>query len=163
MPSDRFALLEVTDSYDQGRGGTVGRLAGRKLFADTGADAARSAATRAVMESTLAPATLLPSSGVRWAADSDREIRFHRPEIAEAGEVTIRIEEDGRPSEVEALRWRKEKNREGEMVPFRCCFSGERTFNGMTVPEGLVAGWVSGVFKPFFEARIASIAGISVP
>lgn len=163
VPSGKVALLEVTDSFADGEGGMAGRIAGRQVFADTGEDACRSAATRAVMESTMVPATLLPSTGVEWTSVSENEIRFRRPELPLAEEVTIRISPDGSPSEVEAPRWLKEKDEPGALVPFRCRLEGFIEREGQVVPDGLTAGWVKGSFEPFFEARITAVEGLSVP
>ena len=163
VPSNRFPLLEVLDYFDGTGGGMTGRGFGRQLFADTSADAARSAATRAVMESTMVPATLRPGTGIEWTARSETEIRFRRPAVSLAGEVTLRIDPDGRAIEVEAPRWRKEKDQSGGLLPFLCRFDGEREFAGMKVPARMTAGWVEGEFKPFFSARITSVEAISVP
>ena len=141
----------------------IGRMAGRQVFADMSPDAARSAATRAVMESTMAPATLLPDTGVEWTASSENEIRFRRATVPLAEEVTIRIDGEGRVLEVEAPRWRKEKDKPGKLIPFLCRFTGETAFGGMTVPGKMIAGWVEDEFEPFFEARITSVEAISVP
>lgn len=157
VPSFRLGLLEVTDFYQDGMGGMTGRLLGRKVFTDTSSDAARSAATRAVMESTMVPATLLTGDGVQWEVISEREIRFQRADTPRAEQVTIRIDLDGRPVEVEAPRWFKEKERPGELVPFICRFSGEKLLAGMNVPAEMVAGWQREEFEPYFRARIMSV------
>ena len=157
VPSSRLGLLEVIDSYADGQGGMTGRIFGRKAFSDTGPDAARSAATRAVMESTMAPATLLTGTGVSWQVISDHEICFRRPEVPLAEPVTIRIDDSGRPLEVEAPRWLKEKGDEGALVPFLCRFTGELKLDRMIVPETMVAGWRRPDFEPFFEARITRV------
>jgi hypothetical protein len=163
VPSKRFRLLEVTDSYRGGESGMIGRMAGLQVFADMSPDAARSAATRAVMESTMAPATLLPETGAEWIATSENEIRFRRAAVPLSEEVTVRIDEEGQVLEVEAQRWRKEKDKPGKLIPFLCRFTGEQNFGGMTVPRKLIAGWVDGDFEPFFEARINFVEAISVP
>lgn len=163
VPSNRLRLLEVTDSYRDGEGGMIGRMAGRKVFADMSPDAARSAATRAVMESTMVPATLLPGNGAEWIAASENEIRFRRSAVPLSEEVTIRIDGEGRALEVEAQRWRKEKDKPGRLIPFLCRFAGEQTFGGIKVPGKMTAGWADGEFEPFFEARITSVEAISVP
>ncbi|MGC5246744.1 DUF6544 family protein [Gordonia sp. DT219] len=159
VPSNRLRPLEVTDFYRGGTGGTSGRLLGRQLFADTGPDVTRSAATRAVMESTMVPATLLPHTGVRWEVLSENAIRFRRPEVGDAEPVTVSIDALGRPGRVEALRWRADKNRPGRLVPFRATLSGERAFAGITVPEKIIAGWVTDDrFEPFYIARFAQVS-----
>lgn len=162
VPSRRFRLLEVTDYFRDGKGGMVGRMFGRQVFADQGPDAARSAATRAVMESTMAPATLLPGTGAEWTFSSPTELRFQRSAIEAAEEVTLRTDETGRVQEVEAMRWRKDKGKPGGLLPFRCRFEGELDFNGMKVPSRMIAGWVNQEFEPFFEARITSVEGMSI-
>ena len=162
LPSSRVGLLRVTDTYGYGEDGTVGMVLGRRMFADTGADASRSAATRAVMESAMVPATLLPQTGVVWELGaSEGEIRFRRPAVADAESVTVRIDRDGRAREVEALRWFVEKGQSGRLIPFRCVFGGERAFAGIRVPETLTAGWVTDEFRPFYWARITGLAAVS--
>jgi hypothetical protein len=163
VPSDRFGILEVTDSFTGSKGGMVGRIAGRQLFADTGQDACRSAATRAVMESTMVPATLLPGTGAEWAASSETEIRFRRPGVPLAEEVTIRLDGDGLPVEVEAMRWLKEKKGPGSLVPFRCRLERFGEMAHQQIPVQLTAGWVREKFEPFFKARITSLEALSVP
>lgn len=135
VPSRRFTLLRVTDSFSDGAGGTVGRVLGRRFMADTGPDAVRSAATRAVMESTIVPATLLPTRGTEWSAASDSEIRFRRPEVELAEEATVRIDASGKSREVEARRWRKERGGTGTFGTFLCRFEGEIDAHGIRVPE----------------------------
>ena len=164
VPSERIRLLEVADSYRDDDGGMIGRIAGRKVFSDTSPDAARSAATRAVMESTMVPATLLPGRGVEWRVVSGNEVAFRRPGVELAEEVTIRLDGENRAAEVEAPRWLKPKGEDGRLVPFLCRFEGTFESGGMKVPSKLVAGWITdGEFEPFFEADITSVEPISVP
>lgn len=157
VPSSAVGLLKVTDSSGFGEDGTVGRILGRRVFADTGPDATRSAATRAVMESTIVPATLLPGSGAEWKSVGSDEIQFSRPEGDGSEPVTVRIDREGRAREVEALRWCVQKGHPGRLIPFRCTLEGERDFGGIRVPEHLTAGWVADGFTPFYWARITGL------
>lgn len=126
VPSNRFPLLEVLDYFDGTGGGMTGRGFGRPLFADTSADAARSAATRAVMESTMVPATLRPGTGIEWTARSETEIRFRRPAVSLAEEVISgSIPTDARPRSKHRAGARKRTSRAGSSR-----FSAASTENG---------------------------------
>lgn len=159
VPARRLPVLEVTDRFRNGSGGTAGRLFGRfQTFSDESPGAARSAAMRAVMEGTLAPATLLPGRGVAWRAESDRVIAFRRPDATETSEVRLRIDGIGRPVEVSAMRWQTGDGEPSYRL-FGCVFDSVGEFGSMTVPNRITAGWGFGSesFRPFFKAAITAL------
>lgn len=159
VPVRGLPLLEVTDRYRNGAGGTAGRVLGRfRAFADESPDAVRSAAMRAAMEGTLAPATLLPDRGVQWRAESDDSVVFSRPGSPEASEIRLRIDRAGRPREVSAMRWRTGDG-EPRYQPFGCVFDSVTRFGSLTAPDRIHAGWGFGTpdFKPFFRATITEL------
>jgi hypothetical protein len=159
VPARGLPVLEVTDRYRSGSGGTSGRMFGRfRAFSDESPDAVRSAAMRAVMEGTLAPPTLLPGRGVEWRAESEESIAFCRPDATEASEVRLRIDGDGRPIEVSAMRWHTGDGEPGYRR-FGCIFDSVGEFGSMTVPNRITAGWGFGSerFRPFFKAAITAL------
>jgi hypothetical protein len=98
--------LQVLDRYENGTASVSGRLLSRwQLFKQADESIVRSAAGRAALESVFAPASLLPSRGCSWRAESDRHIIASRDIQPEHIEVRMRIADDGRLLNVVAQRW----------------------------------------------------------
>ena len=131
--------LRVTDRYADAAGSTEGRLLGRvTLFHAHDANTARSAATRAAIESVVfAPPSVLPDRGVTWRAETDNVIvaRFDLP--PEQPEVRLRIDEHGAIRTVSAQRWGNAGEKTFQYIPFGGQIHAERRFGDLLLPSTL--------------------------
>jgi Family of unknown function (DUF6544) len=156
-------LLEVTDSFADGRGATRGRVLGRlRVLSAEGPDVSRSAAGRAALEAVWAPAALLPGSGVHWRAVDDHTIAVTLDVPPERPDVHLRIDDSGALRGAWARRWHAARDG-GRYVPCGCEVHAERRFGPLTVPEDVTVGWGYGTpdWSPFFRARITSLAPVA--
>ena len=153
--------LRVTDQYADAVGSTEGRLLGRvTLFHAEDADTARSAATRAAIESVVfAPPSVLPDRGVTWRAETESEIvaRFDLP--PEQPEVRVRIDEQGAIRTVTALRWGNAGEKTFQYIPFGGEIHAERRFGDLLLPSRASVGWWFDTprYAPFFHADICAV------
>jgi hypothetical protein len=154
--------LLVVDRYADAAGSTEGRLLGRvSLFHAEDANTARSAATRAAIESVVfAPPTVLPGRGVAWQAETENVIvaRFDLP--PERPEVRLRIDDHGAIGSVTALRWGNAGEKTFQHIPFGGEIHAERRFDDFVVPSALSVGWWFDTprYAPFFKANILDIS-----
>jgi hypothetical protein len=153
--------LRVTDRYADAAGSTEGRLLGRvTLFHAKNVNTARSAATRAAIESVVfAPPSVLPGRGVTWRAETDSIIlaRFDLP--PERPEVRARIDEHGAIRTVSALRWGNAGEKTFQYIPFGGDVHAERRFGELVLPSTLSVGWWFDTprYAPFFRAEINAV------
>ncbi len=154
--------LRVVDRYADGAGSTEGVLLGRvSLFHADDVNTARSAATRAAIESVVfAPACVLPGGGVAWRAESEHVIvaRFDLP--PERPEVRVRIDERGSIRAVRALRWGNAGEKTFQYIPFGGEVHAERRFGDFVVPSTLSVGWWfdTARYAAFFKANILDVS-----
>ncbi len=157
----RLTPLRVTDQYADAAGSTEGRVLGRvALFHAHDANTARSAATRAAIESVVfAPASVLPGRGVTWRAETDNVIvaRFDLP--PEQPEVRLRIDDQGAIRTVSALRWGNAGEKTFRYIPFGGEVHAERRFGDVVLPSTLTVGWWFDTprYAPFFRAVITAV------
>jgi hypothetical protein len=157
----RLTLLRVTDRYADAAGSTEGRLLGRvRLFHAEDFNTARSAATRAAIESVVfALSSVLPGRGVRWRVETDDVIlaRFDLP--PERPEVRLRIDEHGAIRTVSALRWGNAGEKTFPYIPFGGDVHAERRFGDLVLPRTLSVGWWFDTprYAPFFRAEINAV------
>jgi hypothetical protein len=153
-----LAPLRVVDRYADGVGSTAGRLLGRlTLFHAEGPDTARSAATRAAIESVVfAPQSVLPDRGVAWRAEADDLIVARLDLPPEQPEVRVRIDEHGAIRTVSALRWGNVGEKAFRYIPFGGQVHAERPFGDLMLPTDLTVGWrfETPDYAPFFKAHI---------
>jgi hypothetical protein len=153
--------LRVTDRYADAAGHTEGRLLGRfTLFETHDANTARSAATRAAIESVVfAPPSVLPDRGVTWRAEAESVIvaRFDLP--PEQPEVRLRIDEHGAIRTVSALRWGNAGEKTFQYIPFGGEIHAERRFGDLLLPSRASVGWWFDTprYAPFFHAEISAV------
>ena len=153
--------LRVTDGYADAAGSTEGRLLGRfTLFHAADVNTARSAATRAAIESVVfAAPSVLPGSGVTWRAETEDVIlaRFDLP--PERPEVRLRIDEHGAIRTVSALRWGNAGEKTFQYIPFGGDVHSERRFGDLVLPSTLSVGWWFDTprYAPFFRAEINAV------
>ena len=131
-----FTPLRVTDRYADAAGSTEGRLLGRAtLFHAATHDTARSAATRAAIESAVfAPLNVLPGRGVTWRAETDSVIVADFDLPPEHPEVRVRIDEHGAIRTVSALRWGNAGEKTFRYIPFGGDVHDERRFGEFVLP-----------------------------
>jgi hypothetical protein len=159
--------LRLLAVHDQFRGG-VGtmdirlrppheKLPGLKLLHAEDDDVARSGAGRAALEAVWTPAALLPDRGVTWRAESDELIVATWDVPPERPELRLAIAPDGAVRSSSGLRWRDARH---GYVPFGAVVHAERSFDGVTVPSRLTAGWGHGTprWTPFFEGEVTALA-----
>jgi uncharacterized protein DUF6544 len=162
----RLPLLRVHDQFGDGVGFMDIRLRApwprlpdlRLLHAEDG-DVARSGAGRAALEALWTPAALLPSQGVTWRAQSDDVVVATWDVPPERPELRIRLAGDGAVRSYSARRWRDARH---GYRPFGADVHAERTFDGITIPGRLAAGWGHGTpqWAPFFEAEVCAYARV---
>jgi hypothetical protein len=153
--------LRVIDRFADGVGSTEGRLLGRvTLFHAEDVNTARSAATRAAIESVVfAAPSVLPGRGVAWRAETEHEIvaRFDLP--PEHPEVRVRIDDHGAIRTVSALRWGNAGEKTFQYIPFGGDVQAERRFGDLVLPSRASVGWwfETPRYAPFFHADISAV------
>lgn len=150
-------LLRVADRFAAGAGSMDVRLLGRiALVHAADADTARSAAGRAAVEATWAPACLLPQRGVSWRAEADDLIVATWDVPPERPEVHIRIDPDGAMRSSYVMRWDNGEHGRRGYIPCGGDAHAEKRFGDVVIPSRLTAGWWHGTprYDPFFEAEI---------
>jgi hypothetical protein len=157
----RLLWFSGFDLYAEGRGELHWWLYGLvPLVHAGGTDIDRAAAGRVGGESIFVPGSLLPRRGVRWTEVDDDSARVRVELDGEAVEITIGVDDAGRPQRVSFPRWREDAG-DGKpgLVAFAVDgFENERTFGGYTIPTVFRAGWRLGEADefPFFFATIES-------
>jgi len=156
--------LRVTDRYADAAGSTKGLLGRVTLFDAHDANAARSAAARAAIESVVfAPPSVLPDRGVAWRAETENVIvaRFDLP--PEQPEIRVRIDEHGAIRTVTSLRWGNAGEKTFQYIPFGGEIHAERRFGDLTLPSSASVGWwfATPRYRPFFHADISAITPIA--
>ena len=154
--------LRVTDRYADAAGSTEGRLLGRfTLFHAEDVNTARSAATRAAIESVVfAPPRVLPGCGVTWRAETDNVIVACFDLPPERPEVRLCIDKHGAIRTVSALRWGNAGEKTFQYIPFGGDVQAERRFGDLVLPSTLSVGWWFDTprYAPFFRAEINAVA-----
>lgn len=133
-----------SDRWLDGEGSMRWKLLGvvPVLKAD-GPDVTRSAAGRLHIESMWTPAVFL-GPGVRWA---ERDASHARATIAAHGEASsleLTLDEEGAVTASKMLRWGNPEGDAFHYADFGALVEGERTFDGVTLPTVLRAGWFFG-------------------
>jgi hypothetical protein len=153
--------LRVTDRYADATGSTDGRLLGRvTLFHAEDVNTARSAATRAAIESVVfAPPSVLPGRGVSWRAETDNVIVACFDLPPERPEVRLCIDERGAIRTVSALRWGNAGKKTFQYIPFGGDVHAERRFGDLVLPSTISVGWRFDTprYAPFFRAEITAV------
>jgi hypothetical protein len=152
--------VRVTDRYADAAGSTDGRLLGRvTLFHAEGVNTARSAATRAAIESVVfAPPCVLPGRGVTWRAETANVIVACFDLPPEHPEIRVRIGKDGAIRTVSALRRGNVGEKTFQYIRFGGYVHAERRFGDLVLPSTLSVRWWFDTprYAPFFRAEIAT-------
>lgn len=120
-------------------------------------DLVRSALARSAMEAVWAPASLLPSNGVRWEQAGPDLARLHLSTGIEP--VDICLDADGRVTEISTMRWSDANpDKIFRLQPFGGVVEAEAEFAGFTIPSRISVGNHFGTenFLPFFQARVTT-------
>ncbi len=153
--------LRVIDRYANAAGSTEGRLLGRvTLFHAEDVNTARSAATRAAIESVVfAPPSVLPDRGVAWRAETENVIvaRFDLP--PEQPEIRVRIDDHGAVQTVSAQRWGNAGEKTFQYISFGGEIHAERRFGDLVLPSSASVGWRFDTprYAPFFHGEISAV------
>jgi Family of unknown function (DUF6920) len=124
------------------------------------ANTARSAATRAALESVVfAPPSVPPDRGVAWRAETENIIvaRFDLP--PEQPEVCVRIDEHGAIRTVSDRRWGNAGEKPFQYIPFGGDIHAEAPFGDLLLPGRASVGWWFDTPRnaPFFHAEISAV------
>ena len=153
--------LRVIDRYADAAGSTEGRLFGRvTLFHAQDGNTARSAATRAAIESVVfAPPSVLPDRGVTWRAETEHVIVARFDLLPEQPEVRVEIGDRGAIRTVSALRWGNAGEKTFQYIPFGGEIHAERRFGDLLLPSSASVGWWFDTprYAPFFHAEISAV------
>jgi hypothetical protein len=123
----------------------------------TSPDLVRSALTRSAIEAVWAPASLLPSNGVRWNQTGPNSARLTFDTGIEP--VDIILDETGRVLEIVTMRWSDVNPQKAfQLQPFGGSIEAEATFGGYTIPTQLKVGNHFGTddYLPFFQGTVTS-------
>lgn len=161
MPVMRSGLMRISgsDALVEGQAWTRFWMNGLVPVADarSSPDLVRSALSRAAMEATWVPASLLPSNGVRWEQTGPDTARLHFPTGIEPVDLTL--DADGRVKQIVTMRW-SDANPEKvfRLQPFGGTVEGEAEFGGYTIPTELMVGnhFGTDAYLPFFQARVST-------
>jgi hypothetical protein len=146
-------LLDVHDQFADRRGSMHVAMRRFVLVDAHDEDTARSGAGRAALEAIWTPGALLPERGVQWHAESRDEIVATWEVPPERPEVHLGIGAHGEVRFARAMRWR---SRGDGYVPFGADVYEERSFDGLTIPTTISAGWGHGTryWSPFYDASV---------
>ncbi len=120
-------------------------------------DHARAAATRVMMETIWAPASLLPQFGAAWTqtGPDTAEVRF--ADVHGIEPVQLTFDAEGNPTQVEALRWTDANpDKVYRLQPFGGRMLAMGRHAGFLIPTSVEMGNMFGTpdYAPFFLARI---------
>jgi hypothetical protein len=133
-----------SDRWLDGEGAMRWKLLGVvPVLKASGPDVTRSAAGRLHIESTWAPAVFL-DPGVRWAGQDTSHARATVVAHGEASDLELTIDEAGAVVSSKMPRWGNPEGGAFHYADFGAFVDDERTFDGVTVPTVLRAGWFFG-------------------
>jgi len=123
-------------------------------------DHARAAATRVLLESLWAPASLLPQYGAQWVQTGPHTADVHAADAPGLPPLRLTLSPQGDPVEMWAMRW-SDANPEKRyrLQPFGGRVLETREVQGFRVPTRveLGNGWGTPAYTPFFLATIGTV------
>jgi hypothetical protein len=156
-------VIAGSDHYLDGLGQMDWKLAGLVTVAhEDGPDVSRSTAGRGGAEAVWLPTALLPCFGVRWSAQDDTHITAHHHLGDTPIDVHYSLEPDGLIKSLVFDRW-GDPDRTGRWGwhPFGGEITGQRTFDGLTIPSTGRLGWHFGTDRwptgEFFRYEITKL------
>jgi hypothetical protein len=120
-------------------------------------DHLRAAATRTMLESVWAPATLLPQYGAVWEQAGPDTARVSWRSLPDLPPMHLTLDAAGDPVEVWAMRWSDANpDRVYRLQPFGGRVLETGVFDGFRVPVRVEMGnlWGTPDFVPFFQATV---------
>ena len=110
-----------------------------------------------LLESVWAPASLLPQFGARWRQTGPDTAEIGFPETRGIEPMQIRLDADGRPVEIVALRWSDANpDKTWRLQPFGGRMLETARVEGFLIPVRVELGNLFGTqdYAPFFLATI---------
>jgi hypothetical protein len=148
--------VRVRDSYVQGRGGMLGKLAGLVAVVDEEGSAHINSGSlhRYILESAWFPTAMLPSQGVRWEPINETSARATLSDAGITLSMVVHFAGTGEIVRVEADRIR-DVDGEGVPTPFVARVGEYRRIDGMMIPVAGEVEWIlpEGRFA-FWRGRI---------
>jgi hypothetical protein len=148
--------VRVRDSYVQGRGGMLGKLAGLVAVVDEEGSAHinSGALHRFILESAWFPTAMLPSQGVQWEPIDETSARATFSDAGITLSMVVHFAGTGEIVRVEADRVR-DVDGEGVPTPFVARVGEYRRIDGMMIPVAGEVEWIlpEGRFA-FWRGRI---------
>lgn len=150
------------DRYASGQGQMVWKLLNRLSVVNAGGpDISRSAAGRLALDAFLVPTAFL-SPAVTWLGRTDQSTATARWSVdGHELDVTMTVSPDGRLLSAVMDRWGNPNRRPWGVYPCGGLTAADATFEGITIPTSLRAGWFFGTAGwaegEFFRARISQV------
>jgi hypothetical protein len=164
--SVRAGVISGYDRYARGAGEMRWKLFGLvPVMRADGPDVSRSAAGRFAAEGVWVPTALLPRFGVAWSAVDDRHVVAVLRVDAHELTVHYALDDDDRVRACWFDRW-GDPDETGVFAlhPFGLEATAHRTFDGVTIPSGGLAGWHWGTDRwpdsAFFRYEITGLEPI---
>lgn len=160
-------VITGSDQYLDGTGGMEWKLGGLFTVAhEDGPDVSRSAAGRGGAEAIWLPTALLPRYGVRWTAHDRTRITSHYRVGSTPIDTHFTLNADGSVRSFVFDRWgHPDKTGSWNWYPFGGEVTGQRTFDGLTIPSSGRLAWHFGTAKwpagEFFRYTITSLVPLS--
>jgi hypothetical protein len=152
-----FLEVRVRDSYVDGRGSMLGKLAGVVPVVDQQgtAELAAGALSRWLGEAVWFPTALLPRPGLAWEAVDRRTARATLTDAGNTVSMDCRFGDDGRIVGVTAERYR-DVDGVGVLTPWQVEFDEYEEFGGMRIPASAEVAWIlSGRRSAYWRGRVS--------
>lgn len=120
----------------------------------------RSAAGRFLIEQVMIPSALLPLYGAEWSYVDDFNAEVLTSQDGVEGRLTLRIDDNGNLVHVVMPRVQGDEQGNEVVRPFGVTFHAYGTFDGITIPVSLSAGWEFGT-DDYFEFIIAEFTEVA--
>lgn len=117
-----------------------------------GAELARSASGRLLVELAWLPTTLTPQRGARWSRGDNQRAVVTIP--GNAHPMTVAVRDDGRLLEASILRRRIGADGRSSVAPYGMIVEAEARFGDLTVPSELVLAWGIGTDDRYDFMRV---------
>jgi hypothetical protein len=136
-------IVTATDHYLNSNGRMRIALFGLvPIISATGPDLSRSAMARLVIEGVTLPSTLLPGPNVNIEVVDSSRFSVITQLDGETTPITVAVDPSGRPMEVTMQRWGNlTDDGSYQFIPYGMQITGERTFDGYTIPTEVAGGW----------------------
>lgn len=103
-----------------------------------------SLAGRAVIDSIWIPTVFLAQRGAKWEYIDERNARVTTAVGSYSGSIEMWFGENGGLKEATIQRYRKREDGRATLEPFSIKVVEEKTFDGLTIPSKITAGWGTG-------------------